>query len=86
MKITVTTYSDKMLEKRDYRQALDIKMEDDFGKTKTFSVADGEPEDSNLRRDFNDCLSIPDLLEFAFECGKQDKSFSIERVKAENYF
>lgn len=34
-----------------------------------FSVHDGEPEDSNLNRDFSDCLSVASLMQDAYDRG-----------------
>ena len=62
MKITIKSRSDKNYEECDYRNAIEISID---GK-RVFEVADGEPEDSNLSRDFNDCWKIPELLESAY--------------------
>lgn len=58
----------------DYRNALKIEID---GK-RVFSVCDGQPEDSNLSRAFNDCYSIPDLLKRAYEAGKNGESYEVE--------
>ncbi len=73
MKITVKTLSDELSEKRDYRQVLEIHVNDE----EVFSVSDGEPEDSNLSRDFSDCYSITDLMEQAYLAGKNGESFEV---------
>lgn len=57
MKVIVKTSSDKFQEKYDYRSLLKIEVD---GKEK-MNFLDGEPEDANLSRDFNDCYSIPNL-------------------------
>lgn len=80
MKIEVITLSDKGMEEFDFRQMLTIKVD---GKT-VFNVMDGEPEDANLMRDFNDCLAIPELMEMAFNAGKQGDEISIERVEVDD--
>ncbi len=43
-----------------------------------FEAYDGEPEDSNLSRDFNAIYSIPDLMKRAYEAGKAGETFEIE--------
>jgi hypothetical protein len=46
---------------------------------RVFYAMDGEPEDSNLSRDFNDCWSIPDLMKTAYEAGKNGEPFTVIR-------
>lgn len=46
-----------------------------------FCVWDGEPEDANLSRDFNDCWQIADLMRTAYEAGVNGESFDLERKK-----
>lgn len=58
----------------DYQGSLDIFID---GK-KEFSVHDGEPEDNNLYRNFNDCLSIVSLLKRAYDAGKNGEELIIE--------
>ena len=48
---------------------------------KVFCVYDGEPEDANLSRDFNDCIVIPDLMEMAYKAGVLGEIFEIEYLK-----
>lgn len=64
----------------DYRSRLSIEID---GKS-VFLVRDGEPEDSNLSRDFSDCYSIVDLMERAYEAGKNGEEFEVERVGGED--
>lgn len=45
---------------------------------KVFAVHDGEPEDNNLYRNFNDCVSITHMMEIAYNAGKAGESFKIE--------
>ena len=51
MKIIMKSLTEQGVEDRDYRDAIEIFID---GK-RVFSVGDGEPEDSNLGRDFSDC-------------------------------
>ncbi len=61
MEIVVTTAHDG----DDYRDYLKIEINE---KT-VFSAMDGEPEDNNLSRNFNDCFSITDLMKLAYKAG-----------------
>ncbi len=73
MEVKVLSCSESQLEDRDYRDVLEIYID---GK-RVFSVGDGEPEDSNLSRDFNDCWSIPDMMRIAFDAGKNGEEFTL---------
>ena len=48
-----------------------------------FCVSDGEPEDSNLSRDFSDCYNIGSLMQTAYNAGKAGEDFSIEQKEIE---
>ena len=60
---------------QDYRSAVEITIDGDV----VFGVCDGEPEDSNLGRDFSDVFKIPSLLQMAYDAGKNGEGFSIVR-------
>ena len=60
----------------DYRQAMRI----DIDGKKSFFVMDGEPEDANLSRDFNDCLGIDSLMRQAHEVGLLGERMTIEEI------
>lgn len=77
MKVTTKILSDKAFEDRDYRQSLIIEID---GK-KVFDVSDGEPEDSNLLRDFSDCYNIVSLMKQAYYAGKRGETFEEEDVE-----
>lgn len=61
-------------EKNDWRDALLIFIDDKL----VFSAIDGEPEDNSLGRNFNDCLSITDLIEQAYLAGADKDEMTIE--------
>jgi len=67
MKLKVITESEKFKEDNDYRRFFVIKVD---GKEKV-NFLDGEPEDANISRDFNDIFSIPNLMLSAYEAGKK---------------
>ena len=73
MEVNVLSCSESQLEDRDYRDAIEIYVN---GKC-VFDVGDGEPEDNNLARNFNDCLSIPDMMRIAFDAGKNGEEFTL---------
>lgn len=79
MLIEVKTLSEKALEEREYRDKVQICMD---GK-EAFNVMDDEPEDSNLSRSFSDVYEIPDLLEKAYNAGKNGEELKIEYKEVE---
>lgn len=81
MKITVKYLTDEARERRDYRDILLIQINE----KQRFCVSDGEPEDANLSRDFNDCWSIPQLMKEAFEAGKNGENFEIENLEVDEF-
>lgn len=66
MKIEFVTRTEELIEESDCRDAIIIKIND----TKVFEVSDGESEDATLARDFSDCYKIGDLLEIAYNAGR----------------
>jgi len=79
MKVICYSPTSKSLEERDYRSFYSISID---GK-EAFYVSDGEPEDSNLSRDFNNVYRIPDLMKIAYEAGKQGEMLEIEDREVE---
>jgi len=73
MKVEVIYRSADKIEDYDYHDAFIIIID---GK-EVFSVSDGEPEDSNLSRDFSDCYNIPGLIERAYKAGEAGEDFEI---------
>lgn len=68
------------VEHQDHEDGCGSSMRIKIDDKKVFSVSDGESEDNTLSRNFNDCYSIPKLLQQAFEAGKNGEQFSIESV------
>jgi hypothetical protein len=48
-----------------------------------FYVADGEPEDNNLMRNFNDCYNVLGMLRVAYEAGYQGEPLEVLEVSNE---
>lgn len=76
MDIKVIGLSDETLAENDFASYLQIEVD---GKV-SFAVYDGEPEDNNLSRNFNDCYNIKDLMQAAYEAGTRGEPFNIEFV------
>ena len=81
MKITEETSSDELLEEMDYRNYLAIKVN---GKQEV-RFLDGEPEDSNLGRDFSGCYDIVKLMKMAYDAGKAGEEFEVEEVEVDDF-
>lgn len=43
-----------------------------------FSVHDGEPEDNNTGRNFNDCVSVASLMQEAYDAGVAGEEWKFE--------
>lgn len=82
MKVTVLSLTDESIKRREYKDVLTIEID---GK-RVFEVYDGESEDANLMRDFNDCFKIPDLLRSAYEAGKAGEDFSVEIERVDELY
>ena len=72
MNVIIKTRGTESLEKHDYRDMMSIYIDGN----KVFCVSDGEPEDANLSRDFNDCLNIGNLMKQAYAAGKSGKEIT----------
>lgn len=79
MNIRVLSLTEDAQEARDYRDALEIQIDGE----KVFGVYDGEPEDSNLSRDFSDCKEIAALLMSAYTAGANGEEINIEYEEVE---
>lgn len=80
MKVKFITRDEESLADYDYRSFLRIEVD---GET-AFEVSEGEPEDANLSRDFNDCLSIDDLMTAAYTAGCLGETLEIEWITEED--
>lgn len=73
MKVEVLTYDPKTADLRDHCDGIEIHVN---GK-RVFGAYDGEPEDNNLCRNFNECYNIDTLMQMAYEAGRAGESFEI---------
>jgi len=80
MNITLKSLTDKGQERRDYRDIIEIHINGKY----EFGVHDGEPEDNNLSRNFNDCWGIPHLMREAYKAGKNGDVFIFEKVELDD--
>ncbi len=67
MKIDITT------EFEDFRSSYELKIND----IKALRFWDGEPEDNNIGRNFNDVHNILKVIKAAFEAGQKGESLEI---------
>jgi hypothetical protein len=44
---------------------------------------DGEPEDNTIGRNFGDIYKIPELMQMAYEAGKNGESLEFEKLEVE---
>ena len=51
----------------------------------TLTFIDGEPEDANLCRDFNDCYNIVNFMYKAYNAGKAGEPFEHEIIQTEDF-
>lgn len=79
MKFEILTLTEKAQEKRDYSNEIMIKVD---GEDK-FHVYDGEIEDNNLLRNFSDCFKIDELMQLAYEAGRENKELVFELKEVE---
>ena len=81
MKVVIQTLTEKAIERRDYRDAVEVLID---GK-KVFSVGDGEPEDNNLSRNFNDCYFIDGIIKQAYSAGMDKEKLDIEHIELDEF-
>jgi hypothetical protein len=79
MKVVEKTLTEKGFENNDFRGWLEIVVNE---KTK-FRFYDGEPEDANMSRDFNDVCSITSVMKQAWQAGRDGEPFEIEYLQLE---
>lgn len=82
MKLTIIQRSEKEVENCDYRDAIEYIGEYE-GKKVELHFSDGEPEDANLARDFNDVLRIDALVEMAYNAGKNGAELEITSLTSD---
>lgn len=73
MKVEVITRSEKCLEDMDYQDRMKILVDGNV----VFDVYDGEHEDNNLARNFNDCYDAHHLLRMGWRAGKAGEEFEM---------
>ena len=79
MKVEIYSLTKDEFERRDYCNALQIKIN---GKDE-FEVYDGEPEDNNLSRNFSDCFSIEKLMELAYQAGINGEDYTVDYLEVD---
>lgn len=77
MKIEIITPSEELFEEMDYRQFIEVKVDG----MKYIDCYDGEPEDSNLMRNFSDIFRVGELMKMAYEAGKRGEDFNLNHIE-----
>lgn len=89
MKVKVYSLSEKARQETNGRNTMCIEID---GKN-VFYASDGEPEDNNLARNFEDCFKISEIIQLAFEEGVEDckadefckgEGLEIEKIEVDN--
>ncbi len=80
MKVKQTVFSEEGWKEWNYRSFLKIEINGE----KVFRFLDGEPEDANLLRDFNDCNKIVAAMEIAYNAGVRGEKFEVEKVEIDD--
>ena len=80
MNIKVTTLSEEGEKDFDYRSFLQIDID---GKV-MFRFLDGEPEDANLGRDFNDVYYITKAIKLAHRAGLHGEDLDIVSIEVDD--
>ncbi len=76
MKITIETFSEKGFEENDYQGKFVLKIDGE----RFMSLFDGEPEDSNLGRNFSDIFYIPELIQRVYDAGKSGEPLELDEI------
>ena len=79
MKVEIKSLTDEAIGARDERDILEIFIDGE----REFSVHDGESEDATLSRDFNDCYEIGNLMQRAYNTGKEGGSFILSKIQVD---
>ncbi len=81
MKLKVITLTEEEMINRDYCSMYALEIDDQ----KVFCVHDGEPEDNTLSRNFSDVYSLANLLQKAYNAGKNNEPLEIVSAEVSEY-
>ncbi len=76
MKVEIYTLTEEEIERRDYCNALKIKING----SDEFEVYDGY-DDNSLSGNFNDCFKIEKLMKLAYQAGKNSEEYTVEYLE-----
>ena len=76
MKIEIYYRDDETLEAKDYKNSIIINITTEIAEI-SLHFEDGEIEDNNISRNFNDIIAIKDALLIAYNAGKMNEPFEI---------
>ncbi len=76
MHVEMRSFDKETLRYTDYKNKCEIFIDDQLA----FQVCDGEPEDNDLSRNFNDVWLIDKIIERAYQAGKRGEELKISKV------
>ena len=79
MQVKVITLSEKGFEDNEWQGWIKIVVDGE----RALSFSDGEPEDNNLGRNFNDVYNIAAMMRKAHASGRAGEEFSLENEKVD---
>ena len=79
MKITITRLTETGRVNNNYQDFVEISIE----RGPTLFFADGEPEDNNMSRNFNDIYKIGSLLGEMYKAGELDEGFELNEIEVD---
>ena len=82
MEIKTKSLTEKALSKQDYQDFYEIEVD---GKKEVSASDYGEPEDNTLGRNLNFVYSLPELMEKAYNAGKNGEDFKITHEEVDEW-
>lgn len=79
----VKTFYEEGNDDTDWRDHFTLIAKNDDGVSKRFSVGAGEPEDMFIFRDLSDVLSVPALMQLAYDAGVKGEKLEMVEVESE---
>jgi len=79
----IKTFYEEGNDDTDWRDHFTLIAKNDDGVSKRFSVGAGEPEDMFIFRDLSDVLSVPALMQLAYDAGVKGEKLEMVEVESE---
>ena len=74
MHIRIGTRSENALEKNEYRDIYSLSIDNED----ILYFADGEPEDNDMRRNFNDVYQIDEVIKVVYKAGLRGEELNLD--------